>query len=96
MRKPPTFIPYKLYGKVLFYEMRTVRDVKPMTEAGAVKKRGHLGVLLITIAAVLTMSPVYVADYLQRHGHFSISILALASLAMFLVGAYLTVQLLKE
>ena len=96
MQKPASFIPYKLYGKVLFYEMRTVRDVKLMTEAGAGKKRGHLGVLLITIAAILIISPAYVAGYLQEHGHFSISILALMSLAMFLVGAYLIVRLLKE
>lgn len=67
-----------------------------MTEPTPVKRRGHLGVLLITIAAVLIISPAYVAGYLQEHGHFSISIIALLSLAMFLVGAFLIVQLLKE
>jgi len=59
-------------------------------------KRGHLGVLLITVAAILIISPAYIAGYLQSHNRLSISIIALVSLAMFLVGAFLIVYLLKE
>jgi len=59
-------------------------------------KRGHLGVLLIAIAAILIISPAYIAGYLQAHNRLSVSIIALMSLAIFLVGAFLMVHLLKE
>jgi hypothetical protein len=59
-------------------------------------KRGHLGVLLITIAAILIISPAYIGGYLFKHHRISISVIALMSLAMFLVGAFLIVHLLKE
>jgi hypothetical protein len=61
-----------------------------------VKKRGHLGVLLITVAAVLVISPAYVARYLQSREKLSLAMVGLVSLAMFLVGALLIVRLLKE
>ena len=67
-----------------------------MTEPIPVKKRGHLGVLLITVATILIVSPAYVAGYLTSRGRFSISVVALLALAMFLVGAFLFVRLLKE
>ena len=67
-----------------------------MTEPNPVKKHGHLGVLLITIAALLILSPAYVADYLQSKGRLSISVVSLVALAMFLVGAFLIIWLLKE
>ena len=68
-----------------------------MTEpVPAVKRRGHLGILLITVAAVLVISPAYVAGYLESRGRFSISLIALLALAMFLVGAFLIIKLLKE
>jgi hypothetical protein len=53
-------------------------------------------VLLITVAAVLVISPAYVASYLASRGRLSISIVALLALAMFLVGAFLIIRLLKE
>ena len=67
-----------------------------MTERVPVKKRGHLGVFLITVAAILIISPAYVAGYLTSSGRFSMSLVALLSLAMFLVGVFLIVKLLKE
>jgi len=67
-----------------------------MMEAIPAKKRGHLGVLLITVATILIVSPAYVAGYLTSRGRFSISVVALLTLAMFLVGAFLIVRLLKE
>jgi len=67
-----------------------------MTEPMPVKKRGHLAVLLITVAAILLISPAYVAGYLASRGTLSISLIALLSLAIFLVGAFLIVKFLKE
>jgi hypothetical protein len=67
-----------------------------MTEPVPVKRRGHLGVLLITLAAFLVISPAYVAGYLEKRGKLSISVVALLSLAMFVVGAFLIVRLLKD
>ena len=67
-----------------------------MTEPLPIKKRGHLGVLLITVATVLVISPAYVAGYLASRARVSISLIALLTLAMFLVGAFLTIKLLKE
>ena len=67
-----------------------------MTEPIPVKRRGHLAILLITVAAVLIISPAYVAGYLAERGRLSMSIIALLSFAMFLVGAFLIVKLLKE
>jgi hypothetical protein len=61
-----------------------------------VKRRGHLGVLLIAVATALVISPAYVGGYLASRGKLSISLIALLSLAMFLVGAFLIVKLLKE
>ena len=52
--------------------------------------------LLIAVGAVLVISPAYVAGYLASRGRFSVSVIALLSLAMFLVGAFLIVELLKE
>jgi len=67
-----------------------------MTQPTSVTKRGHFGVLLITIAAILIISPAYVAGYLVSHRRLSISLAALLSLAMFLIGAFLIIRILKE
>jgi len=67
-----------------------------MTEPTPVKKRGHWGVLLITVATVLILCPAYLAGYLTSRGRFGTSLIALLSLAMFLAGAFLTVKLLEE
>lgn len=51
---------------------------------------------MITVAAVLVISPAYVARYLQSREKLSLAMVGLVSLAMFLVGALLIVRLLKE
>jgi len=67
-----------------------------MTAPMPVKRRGHLAILLIAVAAILVISPAYVAGYLASKGTLSIPLIALLSLAIFLVGAFLIIQLLKE
>jgi len=59
-------------------------------------KRGIINIVMIVVAAGLIISPSYVGGYLLSHGKLSISVVALVSLAMFLVGAFLIVKLLKE
>ena len=70
--------------------------MEALAEPIPVKKRGHLGVLLITVATALILSPAYVAGYLTTRGKLSTSLIALLALAVFLAGAFLSVQLLKE
>jgi hypothetical protein len=65
---------------------------EPMPE----KKRGFLDVVMIVVAAALIIGPAYVGGYLLSHGKLSISLVALMCLAMFLVGAFLMVKLLRE
>jgi hypothetical protein len=65
---------------------------EPMSE----RKRGFTDVVMIVVAAALIISPAYVGGYLLSHGKLSISLVALVSLAMFLVGAFLIVKLLRE
>ncbi|MGP8068364.1 MAG: hypothetical protein ACLP5V_00590 [Candidatus Bathyarchaeia archaeon] len=40
--------------------------------------------------------PSYIMYYLMKHAKLSISIAAIVALAMFVVGAYLIITLLKE
>jgi hypothetical protein len=51
---------------------------------------------MVVVAAALLTSPAYVGGYLLSHGKLSISLVALVSLAMFLIGAFLMVKLLRE
>jgi hypothetical protein len=67
-----------------------------MTESTGLKKRGYVSALLIVVAAALIISPAYVSGYLASRGRISVPILALLSLAMFLVGAFLMIRLLRE
>jgi hypothetical protein len=89
---------YKVYGKLLFREMRTQLRHRWKSLAGksAQKERGPLHVILLLAAAALTVLPSYIVYYLMRHAKLSISIAAIVALAMFLVGAYLIINLLKE
>ena len=66
-----------------------------MTEQRA-KKRGIVMVVLIVLAAALITAPAYVGGYLQSHGRLGTGSIALLSLAMFLVGAFLLITLLRE
>ncbi len=89
---------YKACGKLLFHEIRRQRRhrCRTLAEKPSQKERGPLNVMLILVAAALIVSPSYVGYYLMRHGGLSISIVALVALVMFLVGAFLIVNLLKE
>jgi len=44
----------------------------------------------------LVVLPSYIMYYLMKHAKLSISIAAILALAMFVVGAYLIITLLKE
>jgi len=89
---------YKACGKLLFHEIRRQRRhrCRTLAEESSRKESGLLRALLVLVAAALVISPSYIAYYLMRHGGLSISIAALVALAMFLVGAFLIVNLLKE
>jgi hypothetical protein len=67
-----------------------------MKEPMSRNKRGFLDVIMVVVAAALVISPAYVGGYLLSHGKLSISLVAIVSLAMFLVGAFLMVKLLRE
>ena len=60
------------------------------------KERGLLHVILLLAAAALIILPSYIVYYLMRHTKLSISIAAIVALALFVVGAYLIITLLKE
>ena len=60
------------------------------------RKRGIVMVVLVVLAAALITSPAYVGGYLQSHARLGIGSIALLSLAMFLVGAFLLITMLKE
>jgi hypothetical protein len=53
-------------------------------------------VVMAVVAAVLVISPSFLARILLAHTKVSIAIVAIVSLAIFLVGAYLIITLLKE
>ena len=67
-----------------------------MAELKPWKKHGLVNVAMIVLAAALIISPSYVGGYLVSHGRLGVGSVALLSLAMFLVGAFLIVRLLKE
>jgi hypothetical protein len=60
------------------------------------KKRGVREVIIALVAVALIVSPSYVGWFLMSRVKLSISIVALVSLGIFLVGAFLIVNLLKE
>jgi hypothetical protein len=60
------------------------------------KKRGFLDVLLVLVAAALVMSPSYLSLVLLHRLKLDISIVAVMALALFLVGAFLLVKIVKE
>ena len=59
-------------------------------------KRGIRQVVMAVVAAALVISPSFLAKILLSHTKIDISTIAIVSLALFLVGAYLIVTLLKE
>jgi hypothetical protein len=67
-----------------------------MSEPLSQRKRGLVSVVMVVAAAVLLISPSYIVGYLFSRGRLSISVGALVALAMFLVGGFLIIRLLKE
>ena len=72
--------------------MRCARSVDQEPE----KKRGFLDVLLVLVAAALIMSPSYLSLLLLHRLKVDVSIVAVIALALFLVGAFLLVKIVKE
>lgn len=60
------------------------------------KKRGFRDVLLVLVAAALIMSPSYLSLVLLHRLKLDISLVAVVALALFLVGAFLLVKVVKE
>ncbi len=63
---------------------------------GLQRKRGILDVVLVLAGAALIMSPSYVSLILLHRLNLDISIVALMALAMFLVGVFLLVRVLRD
>jgi len=59
-------------------------------------KRGMRQVVMAVLGAALVISPSFLARILVDHTKIGIGTIAVMSLALFLVGAYLIVTLLKE
>ena len=60
------------------------------------EKRGFRDVLLVLIAAVLIISPSYLSLFVLHRLKLDISLVAVMALALFLVGAFLLVKVVKE
>ena len=60
------------------------------------KKRGFRDVLLVLVAAALIMSPSYLSLVLLHRLKLDISLVAVVALALFLVGAFLLVKVVRE
>jgi hypothetical protein len=62
----------------------------------ATSKRGLKNVILALLAAALIMSPSYLAAQMTSRLKLDISIVAIVSLAIFLVGLLVLVKVLKD
>jgi len=60
------------------------------------KKRSFRDALLVLVAAALIMSPSYLSLALLHRLKLDISLVAVMALALFLVGAFLLVKVVKE
>jgi hypothetical protein len=60
------------------------------------RKRGFRDVLLVLVAAALIMSPSYLSLVMLHRLKLDITIVAVIALALFLVGAFLLVKVVKE
>ncbi len=60
------------------------------------RKRGMRDVLLAVVAAVLIMSPSYLSRIVIHRLNVDMSILAVMSLALFLVGVFLLLRVLRD
>jgi hypothetical protein len=59
------------------------------------EKRGIRDVALVLIAAVLIMSPSYLSSIILHRLKLDISVVVLMALAMFLVGVFLVVKVVR-
>jgi hypothetical protein len=60
------------------------------------RKRGVRDVIIGVVSAAMIMSPSYLADILMSRAKVAISIAAVVALAVFLVGVFLMIRLLKD
>jgi hypothetical protein len=60
------------------------------------RKRGVRGAVVALLAAALIIAPSYLAGIMESQLKIDISIVAVMSLAIFLVGVFLLVRLLKD
>jgi hypothetical protein len=60
------------------------------------RKRGVRDAVIALLAAALIMAPSYLASIMESRLKIDISIVAVMSLAIFLVGVFLLVRLLKD
>lgn len=67
-----------------------------MVEQEPEKKRGFRDALLVLVAAALIMSPSYLSLILLHRLKLDISLLAVMALALFLVGVFFLVKIVKE
>ncbi|MGA8856582.1 MAG: hypothetical protein WB643_05380 [Candidatus Bathyarchaeia archaeon] len=67
-----------------------------MVEQEPEKKRGFRDALLVLVAAALIMSPSYLSLILLHRLKLDISLVAVMALALFLVGVFLLVKIVKE
>ncbi len=67
-----------------------------MAENKVQRKRGMRDVLLAVVAAVLIMSPSYLSRIVIHRLNIDVSILAVMSLALFLVGVFLLLKVLRD
>lgn len=67
-----------------------------MVEQEPEKKRGFRDALLVLVAAALIMSPSYLSLILLHRLKLDISLVAVMALALFLVGVFFLVKIVKE
>ena len=60
------------------------------------RKRGVRDVIVAVVAAALIVSPSYMADILIKRFNLSLTPVAVFAVAVFLIGVYLMVDLLKS
>ena len=60
------------------------------------KKRGFRDLIVVLISAAMIVSPSYLADILMRRLKIGIGTAAILSLALFVVGVFLLIRILRE
>jgi len=73
-----------------------LRESLPLEERIVPRKRGIVDVFLVIVAAALVMSPSFLASIELRRLGIGLPIVAISSLALFLIGVFLLVRTLKD